>query len=242
MSCVTKGLSTLLRIKHLRTSVYHPQTDGLVERFNKTLKAMLRKSIERDGCNWDQLLPYLMSAIREVPHASTGFSSFELLYSHKPRGLLDLAKEAWEKQPCPHRTVIEHVEAMKHRVATIYPIVREHMEKAQKEQQASYNQPEFQPGDRVVVLVPTVECKFLATWQGPYEIIERVGEVNYRVRQPGRRKVEQTYHVNLLKNWHSAEVLLSSLPPKDSGAPPREDVLVVSVSPATARVHGACQP
>lgn len=112
MSCVTKGLSTLLRIKHLRTSVYHPQTDGLVERFNKTLKAMLRKSIERDGCNWDQLLPYLMSAIREVPHASTGFSSFELLYSHKPRGLLYLAKEAWEKQPCPHCTVIEHVEAI----------------------------------------------------------------------------------------------------------------------------------
>lgn len=126
--------------------------------------------------------------------------------------------------------MIEHVEAMKDRVATIYPIVREHMEKAQKEQQASYNRPaqprEFQPGDRVLVLVPTVECKFLATWQGPYEIIERVGEVNYRVRQPGRRKSEQTYHVNLLKKWHSAEVLLSSFPPKDSGAPPREDFLV----------------
>ena len=193
---------------------------------------MLRKSIERDGRNWDQLLPYLMFAVREVPQASTGFSPFELLYSYKPRGILDLAKESWEKQPCPHRTVIEHVEAMKDRVSAIYPIVREHMEKAQREQQASYNRPaqprEFKPGDRVLVLVPTADCKFLATWQGPYEIIERVGEVNYRVRQPGRRKPEHLYHINLLKKWHSAEVLLCCLPPKDTGAPPRE---VVQVGP-----------
>lgn len=115
-----------------------------------------------------------MFAVREVPEASTGFSPFELLYSHKPRGLLDLAKESWKNQPCPHHTIIEHVEAMKDRVATIYPIVREHMEKAQKEQQASYNRPaqprEFKLGDRVLVLVPTV----------PTEITERVGEVNCR--------------------------------------------------------------
>lgn len=38
------------------------------------------------------------------------------------------------------------------------------------------------------MLVPTVECKLLATWQGPFEVIERVGEVNYRVRQPGKPK------------------------------------------------------
>lgn len=57
---------------------------------------MLRKSIEKDGRNWEQLIPYPMFAIREVPQTSTGFSPFELLYSHKHRGLLDLAKEAWE--------------------------------------------------------------------------------------------------------------------------------------------------
>lgn len=57
MSRVMKELCALLKIKQLRTSVYHPQTDGLVERFNKTLKAMLRKAIEEDGRNWDQLIP-----------------------------------------------------------------------------------------------------------------------------------------------------------------------------------------
>jgi transposase InsO family protein len=61
-----KDVCNLLRIKQVRTSVYHPQTDGLVERFNKTLKQMLKKVIERDGRNWDQLLPNLMFLVCEV--------------------------------------------------------------------------------------------------------------------------------------------------------------------------------
>ena len=118
MSKIMKDLATLLNIKQLRTSVYHPQTDGLVERFNRTLKSMLKKVIEADGRNWDQLLPYLMFSVREVPQASTGFSPFELLYGRRPRGLLDLARETWEQQPSPHRTIVEHVEEIQERMAT----------------------------------------------------------------------------------------------------------------------------
>jgi len=46
MSHIMKDLCTLMNITQLRTSVYNPQTDGLVERFNQTLKQMLRKAIE----------------------------------------------------------------------------------------------------------------------------------------------------------------------------------------------------
>ena len=53
----------------------------------------------------------------------------------------------------------------------------------------------------MLVLVPTAECKFLAKWQGPYEVVERVGKVNYQVRQPGRPT--QLYHVNILKQWRA---------------------------------------
>ncbi|KAJ8368294.1 hypothetical protein SKAU_G00083220 [Synaphobranchus kaupii] len=141
--------------------------------------------MEADGRNWDQLLPFVLFAIREVPQASTGFSPFELLYGRRPRGLLDLAKEAWEQQPSPHRTLVEHVEEVQERIATIWPMVREHMAEAQTAQARVYNrgaQPrEFAPGDKVLVLVPTSECKFLAKWNGPYEVMEKVGTVNYRI-------------------------------------------------------------
>ncbi|XP_066518865.1 uncharacterized protein [Hoplias malabaricus] len=205
VSRLVADLCKLLRIKHLPTSVYHPQTDGLVERCNQTLKRMLKKVVAQDGRDWDLLVPYVLFAVREVPQASTGFSPFELLYSRRPRGLLDVVREAWEQQPSPYRSIIEYVQEMQQRVDAVAPIVQEHMEEAQRAQQCIYNRPaqprEFQVGDRVLVLVPTTTCKFLATWQGPYTIHERVGPVNYRLNQPGRRKTQQVYHVNLLKKW-----------------------------------------
>uniref|UniRef100_A0A8C5QSI0 Gypsy retrotransposon integrase-like protein 1 n=3 Tax=Leptobrachium leishanense TaxID=445787 RepID=A0A8C5QSI0_9ANUR len=216
MSRVMRELCKVMGIKQLRTSVYHPQTDGLVERFNKTLKSMLRKVIDKDGRNWDLLLPYLMFSIREVPQASTGFSPFELLYGRHPRGLLDVVKETWEQETTPYRSVVEHISQMQERMEAVIPLVREHMRKAQEAQRYSYNKNArlrvFQPGDRVLVLVPTVENKFLATWQGPYEIIDKVGDVTYKVSQPGRRKPEQIYHLNLLKPWKDREVLVAMRP------------------------------
>ena len=81
-SQLLKEVHRMLHVHSIRTSPYHPQTDGLVERFNGTLKQMLRKCAAEDGKDWDKYLPYLLFAYREVPQASTGFSPFELLYGH----------------------------------------------------------------------------------------------------------------------------------------------------------------
>ena len=74
-------------------------------------------------------------------------------------------------------------------------MVRDHLPEAQQGQARVYNRGAqlimFQPGDLVMV------------WQGPYEVVDKVGDVNYRVRQPGRRKPTQLYHINLLKQWRS---------------------------------------
>lgn len=83
----------LLGIKGLKTTPYHPETDGPVERFNQTLVQMLRKFMNEVGTDWDQWLPYLMFAYREVPEASTGFSPFQLMYGHEEQGPLSLVRE-----------------------------------------------------------------------------------------------------------------------------------------------------
>uniref|UniRef100_A0A3P9M6S3 Gypsy retrotransposon integrase-like protein 1 n=1 Tax=Oryzias latipes TaxID=8090 RepID=A0A3P9M6S3_ORYLA len=101
-SNLLKDVYRLLGIRGVKTSPYHPQTDGLVERFNKTLKSMLRKFVNDTGSDWDQWLPFLMFAYREVPQASTGFSPFQLMYGHPVRGPLDVLKETWEG-PAPQR-------------------------------------------------------------------------------------------------------------------------------------------
>ena len=86
MSQLMMEIYNLLHIKSIRTTAYHPQTDGLVEQFNKTLKSMLRKYATESGKEWDKLLPYLLFAYREIAQSSTGFSPFELLCGRSVRG------------------------------------------------------------------------------------------------------------------------------------------------------------
>ncbi len=104
MSCTISELYELLGIKSIRTSFYHRQTDGLLERFNRTLKSMVRKFVNEDAKNWDKWLEPLLFAVREIPQASTGFSPFELLYGRQPRGVLAVIREVWEEGPSKYET------------------------------------------------------------------------------------------------------------------------------------------
>ena len=61
-------------ITKIKTSVYHPKTNGLIERFNGTLKGVLKKFVQERDQTWDKYLPYLLFAYRQVPSESTGYS------------------------------------------------------------------------------------------------------------------------------------------------------------------------
>lgn len=63
---------------------------NLVIGFHFMMKSMLWKAVDKEGKDWDKLLPYLLFAYREMPQASTGFSPFELLYGRAIRGPLDI--------------------------------------------------------------------------------------------------------------------------------------------------------
>ncbi|KAL1249584.1 hypothetical protein QQF64_020589 [Cirrhinus molitorella] len=75
------------------------------------------------------MLPYILFGVREVPQASTSFTPFELLFGHQPRSqpILDVAREAWEQQPAPLRTTVEHVREMRERIDRVMPLVRERL-------------------------------------------------------------------------------------------------------------------
>lgn len=64
----------LLEIQNTRTTHYLPQSDRHVERFNRTLSAMLSTVVEPDQLDWDLHLPYVMAAYRATRHPATGFS------------------------------------------------------------------------------------------------------------------------------------------------------------------------
>ena len=85
LSHLMKEVCQLLGIHRVNTTAYHPQTDGLVERFNRTLIDMLAKRVERNGNDWDTQLPYVLFAYRASLQESTGESPFFLMHGRDPR-------------------------------------------------------------------------------------------------------------------------------------------------------------
>uniref|UniRef100_A0A3Q1GC55 Gypsy retrotransposon integrase-like protein 1 n=1 Tax=Acanthochromis polyacanthus TaxID=80966 RepID=A0A3Q1GC55_9TELE len=234
LSNTLRQVYRLLGIRGIRTTPYHPQTDGLVERYNRTLKSMLKKFISSNAKDWDKWLPYLLFAYREVPQASTGFSPFELLYGRQVRGPLDVLQETWVGSQEKRTSVLTYVLQMREKMEQTTRLVKKHMEKAQRCQRTWYDQAarerSFSPGQQVLLLLPTVENKLLAKWQGPYNVLRKLSATTYEIEMPDRRNPKQTFHINLLKEWKTREI-----PPQQQmfvRAVEEEDDVVSQFAPA----------
>ena len=208
-SQLLKEVHSMLHINSIRTSPYHPQTDGLVERFNQTLKQMLKKTASEEGKDWDKLIPYLLFAYREVPQMSTGFSPFELMYGRPVRGPLDIVRESWEANSRSSQSIVSYVLLMREKLEKMSELVKLNLSKAQQVQKQWYDrnarEREFRTGEKVLVLLPTSSKKLFAQWQGPYEVVRQVGKVNYQVDMHDHRKRKRIIHVNMMRKWYEAE-------------------------------------
>jgi len=89
-SVLFKEVCKLLDIEKTRTTPLHPQSDGMVERLNRTLETMLSKFVQENQRNWDQLLPLLAMAYRSAIHESTGRTPSELMFGRDVRLPVDL--------------------------------------------------------------------------------------------------------------------------------------------------------
>ena len=76
VSGVMKEVARILGVRQLYTTPYHPKANGACERFNGTLKQMLRRMCQERPADWDRYLPALLFSYCEVPHEATGYSPF----------------------------------------------------------------------------------------------------------------------------------------------------------------------
>ena len=91
LSHIMKDVCQVLGTTKLNTTAYHPQCDGMVERMNRTLKAMLRKHTAKFGRQWDQFLPGILWACRNTPHESTKEKLSFLLFGVDLRSPMEAA-------------------------------------------------------------------------------------------------------------------------------------------------------
>ena len=88
-----KQLTEEFGIKHLLSSAYYPDSQGVLERFHSTLKIMLRAYCLNNKKHCDECISCLMFAVRDTVQETLGFTPFKLVFGHEVRGPLKALKE-----------------------------------------------------------------------------------------------------------------------------------------------------
>ena len=210
-SGVMKEVGRLLSIKQMTTTPYHPMCNGLVERFNATLKSMLKKMCSEQPKEWDRYIDALLFAYREAPQESLGFSPFELLYGRTVRGPIQILRELWmdEAQEEDVKTTYQYVIDLRERLEETCSLAQKELEKASTRYRKYYDTKakdrQFKVNDKVLLLLPESHNKLLMKWKGPFDVVERLGKMDYRIKHhDGKIK---TYHANLLKEYKVRDVI-----------------------------------
>jgi len=92
---VARELYLMMHTEKLTTTAYHPQTNGMVERFNGTLKEALNSCMYKKKDQWETYIPHVLSVYRTSVHSVTGYSPHELLFGVAPNKSYDMG---WVRQ------------------------------------------------------------------------------------------------------------------------------------------------
>jgi hypothetical protein len=205
-STVFKQVMQELGIKHHTSSVYHPESQGALERFHQTLKNMMRTYCLSNEKEWDQGIPFLLFAVRDPEQESLGFSPFELVYAHTVRGPLKLLKDRWLLGEENQLGLLDYIGKFKERLVQTWELARENLKISQDKIKTWYEKRSkartFKPGDNVLVLLPFPGQPLRAKYFGPFDIAKKVNDLNYIVKTPGRRKSKQLCHINMIKQYY----------------------------------------
>ncbi|KAM7288160.1 uncharacterized protein ISCGN_031849 [Ixodes scapularis] len=203
-SDLMKEVGRLLSVRRLLTTPYHPMSNGLVEKFNGTLKLMLRRMCQERPKDWDRYLPALLLAYREVPQSSLRFSPFELLYGRTVRGPLTILREVWSNEALNEetKTSYSYVMELRDKLEETCKLAHQCLDEAKVKYKAYYDRKkvnrEIKVGDKALILLPSDNNKLLMQWKGPFIVTARRNEVDYELEIAGTRKA---FHVNMLKKY-----------------------------------------
>ncbi|KAL5007119.1 hypothetical protein ScPMuIL_015925, partial [Solemya velum] len=198
-----KELCSLLGINKTRTTAYRPESDGMIERFNRTMKNILSKYVQADQSDWDLHLPTVTMAYRSSIHETTGVTPNFMMLGREINTPLNIMVELPSDLP---KTSVEFVAKMQEKFQSSFDLVRNQVSTQQRRQKLNYDKKisgkAFHVGDKVWLYVPRsakgLSPKLTRFWTGPFDIIQKLSDVNYVISQPDSRK-KQVVHFNRLK-------------------------------------------
>ena len=226
------SLEKLCGVRHPRTTPYHPQGNGQVERFNQTLLSMLRTLPEHKKSRWRDYLQKVVHAYNCTRHSATGFSPFYLLYGRSPRLPIDVifntkptvGSKGSENYP-------EYVRKWQGAMQEAYDIAAKRTQHSQQQNKESYDKKVrstvLQEGDHVLVRNLTERGgpgKLRSFWEKDiHRVVKRLGDHSPVYQLVSEREIRTqrcvlyivTYcylaTIYLLKTWKqlSVEIVLA---------------------------------
>ena len=121
-----------------RTTPYHPESDGLVERFNRTLLMMLAMFAGKNREDWDDLLPAVMMVYRSSIHESTGFSPYRLMFGEECTLPMDIGLPK-QQSDLPDSITSPYAIWVRDALEVAYDQVRQHSGQAVQRQKRLYD-------------------------------------------------------------------------------------------------------
>ena len=191
-------------VKATSTS-YHPETQGLIERFNGTIMQILKRYVYETPDTWNENLPLATFAYNTSIQRINNVTPHEVMFGRKVNTTLSSLNGNYNEI-----TPIEHVLKVRRDMERINRVIINNQEIAREEEKEKYDIKTagevFSTGDYVLLYNPAVKMgeskKFAPCYQGPFRIEGKVGTVNFHIKPIDTKFKEQTVHQNRLKRFY----------------------------------------
>jgi hypothetical protein len=196
------------KIEHYFSTPYHPQTNGLVERFNRTLAESLAKLATDHIDDWDNYVAPILFAYRTTKHATTKIAPFFLVYGRDAKLPIDPVEI--EGNP----TVINHLENLIETLPQEQEKAKQRVEKSQQKQKDRHDKKIRHPvsfliGNKVLYYDAAKEKQWTGKlnpkWKGPYYIHQIGDKGSYKLRTMDGKVLKSSVNGSLLKLYHDRQ-------------------------------------
>ena len=212
---IVDGICEKFKIKHKLSSPYHPQTNGLVERFNRTLCEGLAKITEREN-EWDRYIESVLFAYRTNKHNTTKRTPFFMVYGREAILPIDdnnQDEEISEKDSLLKRTY--DIINLKEKRNEVLDIIEGTQEKQKKRHDEKIEEDKFEIGDKVLLKDTAKEKqwsgKLSQKWKGPYYIHQVIGKGAYKLRDMNGRVLKAARNIKHLKKYYDQKDLITKV-------------------------------